>query len=85
MVHNKMIKLVQYADDTTGILANMKSVIAFLKTVEKFGKFSGLKLNREKTEAMNLGNFDLVHNNACGIRWLHSVKILGIYFSYNEK
>jgi hypothetical protein len=36
---NKEIKVWQFVDDTTGILADVKSV-------EKFGEFSGLKLTK---------------------------------------
>jgi hypothetical protein len=48
---NEEIKLLQFADDITGTLADTKSGKASLSTVEQFGEFSGLKLNKTKTEA----------------------------------
>ena len=46
------VKLVQYADDTTGIFKNLKSAKLFLDTLNDFAKCSGLKLNLEKTEGL---------------------------------
>ena len=42
-------KLVQYADDTVGILKDAK---LFMKVIEEFGQYCGLKLNRNKCEGM---------------------------------
>ena len=51
----KHIKVQQYADDTNALLKDVASAKAFLNTVENFGTFSGLKLNREKTKGMWIG------------------------------
>lgn len=62
-----------------------RSAKTFLNTVEVFGTFSGLKLNKEKTEAMWLGS--LRHSNCkpLGIRWPDEpLRMLGIYISYDE-
>ena len=45
-------KLLQFADDTTAILADLNSARALLKLLNDFEKVSGLKLNVMKTEAM---------------------------------
>ena len=42
------MKLYQYADDTTGFLADLHSVKKFLHVVDEFGKASGAKLNKDK-------------------------------------
>ena len=46
------VALLQYADDTSGTVSDLNSAKQFLKTVETFGFYSGLKLNKEKTEGM---------------------------------
>ena len=44
-----------YADDTTLLSHDEDDVHNALQQVEKFALFSGLKLNRLKTEAMMIG------------------------------
>lgn len=76
------IKLAMYADDTTLILKDENEVNIALQQVEQFAKFSGLKLNRSKTEAMMVGKNQ--PENLCDIKWIPkngTLKILGIYFS----
>ena len=51
-VGGEELKLLQYADDTNGILADIPSAKTFLDEIEEFGLFSGLKVNRDKSEAM---------------------------------
>ena len=49
-------KLTQFADDTTLILdGTQNSLQAALNTLEIFGNFSGLKMNREKTRVIWIG------------------------------
>ena len=52
---SKIIQLAQLADDTTLFLKNEQAVNNCIKTVIEFGKFSGLRLNLEKTEGLWLG------------------------------
>ena len=76
-------KLAQYADDTTAILRNLQSAEHFLQTLHEFSKISGLKINKEKTEAMWLGPNR--HNNArlLQIKWTNGpIKILGVYIGH---
>ena len=80
------IKILQYADDTSGILQDIKSAKHFLKTIEEFGKHSGLKLNIDKTEGLWIGANKNKHSEPLGISWSkHPVRILGIHMSYNEQ
>ena len=52
--------------------------------MEKFHKCSGLKINAEKTEAMWLGANKGVNLKPLNLNWKNCVKILGIFFSYDE-
>ena len=57
LIKENEIKIGQYADDTTLILdGSEKSLSEALKTLESFGKLSGLKLNSKKTEALWIGS-----------------------------
>ena len=76
------IKLVQYADDTTAILKDLKSVNNFLTLTNTFEHVSGLKINKEKTEAIWLGPGKPLFALPQKIKWsTKPIKILGIYFS----
>lgn len=79
------LELLQYADDTNGLLQDEQSAANFLKTVNEFGSFSGLKLNTDKTEAMWLGCYRHRHSKPLGILWPNKpLRILGVYMSYDE-
>ncbi|MDY6822057.1 MAG: reverse transcriptase domain-containing protein, partial [Deferribacterota bacterium] len=85
-INDTEIKILQYADDTSGILQDIKSAKEFLKTIDEFGKHSGLKLNIEKTEGMWLGKNKNNQSKPLGISWSNQpLKILGIYMSYNKE
>ena len=80
------IKFLQYADDTTGLLNDIKSAKLFLRTVEEFGNFSGLKLNKGKTEAMWIGSKRKNTTNPLEIAWPQKpIRLLGVYIGYDEK
>ena len=50
------IKLSQFADDTTMLLdGSQESLHASLNTIEIFGTYSGLKMNKEKTKLIWIG------------------------------
>ena len=79
-------KLLQYADDTSGLLRNLKSAKHFLQTVKEFGLYSGLTLNVEKTESMWLGSNRFNKAKPLGISWPERpLRILGVYFSYDQE
>ena len=52
----------------------------------QFGKVSGLKLNKEKTEGLWVGRGQNRTDTFAGINWGQNyVKALGVYFGYNKK
>ena len=79
------VKLLQYADDTNGLLHDLNSAREFIKEVDTFGEYSGLEINKQKSEGMWFG---LNRHNTIkplGINWSEKpVRVLGIYLSYNE-
>ena len=77
-------KVIQYADDTTLFLKDEEELESALKTIEIFGKFSGLKLNRRKSLVLPFGGFSCRNKSVSNVIWLQShdvIKVLGIYFS----
>jgi len=81
--HN--IKVLQYADDTNGIVLNLKSAKHFLYVVEEFGTLSGLSLNKEKTQALWLGKCRKSKEKPLGIEWPDNpLRVLGVYVSYDK-
>ncbi len=86
LVAEKETKLVQYADDTSGLLDGVNSAKNFIEKVVSFGSFSGLNLNKSKTEAMWLGKNRLNQSKPLDISWPEEpLRILGVYVSYDEK
>ena len=75
-----------FADDVTAFLRNTRSVEALLHTADLFSKCSGLKINPEKTECMVLGNHasSTIATVSKNIRMKDTIKILGVYFTYND-
>ena len=54
-IHDKEFKLSQYADDTTAFVSDTKSAINLFKLLSNFQEWSGLEINKSKTERMWLG------------------------------
>ena len=85
-VFGQEIKLSQFADDTTLFNADIESLERALKIVGVLGRIAGLSLNVKKKKALWLGKWKNNRNKPLDLKWFHSsVKILGIYFSYNIK
>jgi hypothetical protein len=82
---NSEVKVVQIADDTTSFLKDVESLEETLKTLDKFHKYAGLKLNETKSEAMWLGKERDSMEKPLNLKWVKGTKGLGIYFSYNTK
>ena len=89
MVDNEEIKLEIFADDLTSFLRDGVSLNALLGTIKYFTLYSCLKINYDKTEVMLLGNqklnpATLATCSGKDITIKKAVKILGVYFTYNQ-
>ena len=85
-IKEKELKLSQFADDTTLFLdGSQNSLQAALNTIEIFGSYSGLKMNKNKTKAIWIGkrkhSIDKLSVNA-PLDWgTTQFDLLGIRFS----
>ena len=82
-VENREIKLTAFADDLTTFLQGIQSFERLSITIDRFGIYSGLKLNTEKTEALWLGKY---HDNPPHVnieKIDKPMKILGVFFTYD--
>ena len=88
IINNKEHKLSQYADDTSFILdGSSKSLNSTLDVLFEYSKFSGLKVNFEKTHAVWIG-INKYSTSSIKTRWKLSwgkteFKLLGINFHVN--
>ena len=84
-IKNREAKIFGFADDTTMILNDELSLVRAIKMFEIFSKFSNLKINFNKTEAMWLGAWKCRKKEICKINWKCGygcqIKILGIFIS----
>jgi len=87
-VDKEEIKLEMFADNVTAFVRNRRSLETLLWNTDLFNKCSGLEINSEKTECIFLGNqvslaaMDVISSK--NIRIKDTVKILGVYVTYNE-
>jgi len=82
----KLVKIVQYADDCVLCLNNKSEFCMALDVFRNFGKVSGLILNLSKCEGLWLG-VDRSKQQGCtlfGIRWPEQIRCLGIYIGYSD-
>ena len=79
-------KLLQYADDTTAVLADTNSATVLFQLLDLFKNISGLKINSTKTEGLWIGSSKENKAKPLGIKWPNEpIKALGVYFSYGPK
>ena len=78
---DSLLKVLLYADDITLFLEDRNDLKNALTLVSYFSKFSGLAMNRDKSEAMWLGSNKNNHEELHNMKWKNQVKILGIYFN----
>ena len=79
------LKITQLADDTTLFVKNEHEVLQSLLIVDDFGKHSGLKLNKNKTEGLWIGSLKNSKNTPGEIKWSTEVKALGVFFGVNKE
>ena len=79
-----MIKLSLFADDMTCVLKDKTSYRNLFRILNTFGECSGLKVNDEKTEIMPLGENILQENDFPTHSTCEIIKMLGIYFGYDD-
>ena len=78
LLGTKEYKISQYADDTCLYLTDEKSLQVALNEIENFALCSGLKLNRDKSEAIWIAASSNFRHKPCGIKWTNSVISLGV-------
>ena len=71
----------QYADDITFLLKDLIDFREILSKIKSFSEISGLQINKNKSFATSLGKMRNDINEYLGIKFVKSVKILGVYFS----
>jgi hypothetical protein len=72
------IKATMYADDTGGIVRNLKSIEYFFKEFNNWGKVSGASMNEDKTKILAINSS---YNRFRNINFAKELKILGITFN----
>ena len=85
-IGNTQIKLSQLADDTTIFLNDYNSIKRVLDILQHFEKCAGLKLNKDKTEAIKLGISSNTDKKTYGLKWVPGpVKVLGIWVGKDQQ
>ena len=83
---NEEVKLTQYADDTTAILADVESVTNLFELLSLFEKCSGVKINHSKSEMPWLGSMRHRRDAVCNLQIGDDpVYALGVHFTYNTE
>ena len=78
--HNE-VKLSQYADDTTVLLSDVKSVSKLFDLLSVFERCSGLKLNQTKSEMLWLGSMHYRKDTIFDLQ-MSGEPALGVHFTY---
>ena len=76
-----LLKLTMYADDMSLYLKDKTDAERILSLVYQFSLFSGLEINRHKSELMWLGSAKNNNEDLFGIKSKKKIKILGVFFS----
>ncbi|VDI83662.1 Hypothetical predicted protein [Mytilus galloprovincialis] len=83
----KVCKMFQHADDTTVTVSDKKSIDEVFNVFELYGKCSGAKINRQKSEIMPIGKGCMTENeqNCHGLKICENeILLLGVYIGKNE-
>jgi hypothetical protein len=82
LINGTEFKISQYADDTCMYLSDEESLREAMSVLDLFRTCSGLKINRDKSEAIWIGASSNFRHRPCGLKWTRdSVKSLGIYIN----
>jgi len=81
---DEFVKITLYADDITLFLSDENEMHIALDIISQFSVFSGLYMNKRKSEAMWLGSKKNCTDTFFDFVWKKQLKILGVYFS-NDK
>ena len=83
-VHDKEVKLSQYADDTTVFLnVDKESLCGVMRVLEWFRKISGLAINVDKTNVVKieaLRGRSITWEGKFGLKWVTDFEVLGIKY-----
>ena len=86
VINQEETKLLQYADDTTAVLADLESAQKLFQLLDKFKELSGLKVNSSKTEGMWIGSLKNSESKPLRIKWpTEPIKALGVFFTCDHK
>ena len=81
-----MLKLSQYADDTTAFLEDTESLSYLFSLLSQFENCTGLKINQSKSELLWLGSLRHRKDTFQNLRMNEEpIYALGVYFSYDDK
>lgn len=75
------MSITQFADDLTAFVPDHEAAASLLQTVEHFGLFSGLRINRNKSQMLRLGPETETTSDSLPLTMVKKVKILGLWFA----
>ena len=84
VVEDKEIKCIAFADDLTNLIRDKESYASLSLLLSTYVQCSGLNLNQDKKEAYWLGNSYRNHEVLDINKVNEPIKILGIFFTYNQ-
>ena len=77
-----------YADDTTFFVSDTDSIHEIFRVFNIFSRYSGFTLNKSKCEVSGIGVKKGVKTAFCNVKninlVLNSMKVLGVYYSYDK-
>lgn len=79
-----ILKVKAYADDTIFFTQKDNDIIEIIKKFDSFGKLSGAKINKDKTEIFNLGRTQM-KKPPLEVKESTEIKIYGLTFINNNK
>ena len=84
-IGDKEFKITQLADDTTLFISDTDSLGILMQTIDIYKKCSGLRVNRDKSEAIWIGASSNFRHKPLGLKWTSGlVKCLGVWIGTNR-